>query len=201
MACTADSLIQVFNQAFAESESTLLVKGGDEPVYYPAGCAQNPGSFHQILFAHGYVNSALHEVAHWCIAGRERRKLVDYGYWYHPDGRSSSQQRCFEKVEIKPQALEWHFAKACGVGFRVSLDNLNNPHQHLLMDSSAKFKQAVSDQAISYVQKGLPERAALFKKICAEAFGSYAVPDGEAKSGDPTLTGKVVGTDFCVSQL
>lgn len=71
-----------------------------------------------------FFNSALHEISHWTIAGEERRKLPDLGYWYAPDGRTQEQQALFEQVEIKPQAIEWMFAKAFGRKFRVSLDNL-----------------------------------------------------------------------------
>lgn len=66
----------------------------------------------------------MHEISHWCIAGAQRRILPDLGYWYAPDGRTAEQQRLFEQVEVKPQALEWLFAQACLRPFRVSLDNL-----------------------------------------------------------------------------
>ncbi len=48
--------------------------------------------------------SALHEISHWCIAGKARRELVDFGYWYCPDGRDAMTQSQFEDVEVKPQA-------------------------------------------------------------------------------------------------
>jgi release factor glutamine methyltransferase len=38
------------------------------------------------------------------VAGKERRKLEDFGYWYEPDGRSEERQRDFEKVEVKPRS-------------------------------------------------------------------------------------------------
>ncbi len=38
--------------------------------------------------------------------------LPDLGYWYAPDGRIEEQQALFEQVEIKPQAIEWLFAKS-----------------------------------------------------------------------------------------
>lgn len=66
--------------------------------------------------------------------GKERRKLEDFGYWYEPDGRSEERQRDFEKVEVKPQALEWILATAAGFRYFASADNLNgNPgiHNHL----------------------------------------------------------------------
>lgn len=112
-------LILHFNQWFAHHH-VILFRGEDEPEYFPA-TADQPA---KIQFAHGFFNSALHEISHWCIAGQHRRTLPDLGYWYAPDGRTAQQQALFEQVEIKPQALEWLFAKACMRRFRVSLDNL-----------------------------------------------------------------------------
>ncbi|XID75298.1 elongation factor P hydroxylase [Alkanindiges sp. WGS2144] len=115
-----DWLITHFNVWFAHHE-VVLERGEHEPEYFPA---QN-GQPARIVFAHGYFASALHEISHWCIAGTERRKLPDLGYWYAPDGRNAEQQALFEQVEIKPQALEWLFSQACQRRFQVSLDNLN----------------------------------------------------------------------------
>lgn len=75
-------LISVFNQTFMPSHNTELLLGGDEPIYLPAS---EEHRHHRIIFARGFYASALHEVAHWCIAGPQRRLLEDYGYWYHPD--------------------------------------------------------------------------------------------------------------------
>ena len=118
MHCSND-LIMLFNGLFRQPRQTILVRGDDEPEYLPAG--SGPA---QVVFAHGYFSSALHEVSHWCIAGEYRRTLQDYGYWYCPDGRSREQQCAFEQVEVKPQALEWLFALACGWRFHISVDNL-----------------------------------------------------------------------------
>lgn len=117
-----EDLVTLFNTLFRKSRGTELVRGGDEPEYLPAGVA---GEYAQVIFAHGYFASALHEISHWCIAGEKRRQLPDYGYWYCPDGRTPEQQRAFEQVEIKPQALEWLFSVACGSGFHISVDNLD----------------------------------------------------------------------------
>jgi len=164
LACSAETIITVFNQTFADTELTLLERGDAEPVYYPAGCLQNPGIYHRILFAHGFVSSALHEIAHWCIAGASRRQLVDYGYWYQPDGRSAAQQRCFEQAETKPQALEWHLSLVCGVKFNLSSDNLDNHREMPEIHANLQFKQAVVKQALSYYQFGLPPRARIFQE-------------------------------------
>ncbi len=150
-----DKLIELFNAIFS-AENTRLVRGEGEPIYMPAD-ATNP--YHRIEFAHGYFSSALHEIAHWCIAGRARRKLVDYGYWYCPDGRNAEQQTEFEKVEVKPQALEWAFSVACGRRFGVSTDNLNG-----IEPDRFAFAQQVKKQLANYLQDGFPLRAQRFIK-------------------------------------
>ena len=114
-----DWLILHFNHWFSHHNVTL-VRGDFEPEYFPA-TNQGPA---KIQFAHGFLNSALHEISHWSIAGEKRRLLPDLGYWYAPDGRTQEQQSLFEQVEIKPQAIEWLFAQSFGRKFRVSLDNL-----------------------------------------------------------------------------
>ncbi|WP_459782603.1 elongation factor P hydroxylase, partial [Photobacterium sp. R1] len=90
-----NDLITLFNRTFLTRFNTELVLGGDEPIYLPAD-TEHP--HHRIVFARGYFASALHEIAHWCIAGPERRLKEDYGYWYLPDGRDTEQQAVFEQV-------------------------------------------------------------------------------------------------------
>src|SRR5699024_7455731 len=62
----ATTLVRIFNQVFATTYRTLLEAGGDEPLYQPAS---EPAGRHRIVFTRDYFASALHEVAHWCIAG------------------------------------------------------------------------------------------------------------------------------------
>jgi elongation factor P hydroxylase len=147
-------LIALFNGTFTETENTVLVKGDHEPIYIPANSAQLK---HQIVFAHGYFASALHEIAHWCIAGKQRRLLEDYGYWYSPDGRDVEQQSEFEIVEVKPQAIEWAFSCASGKPFTVSTDNLNGA-----VTDTQGFQNAVKQQVMYYLEQGFPARAAEF---------------------------------------
>ena len=147
-------LIRLFDRCFAVSCNTRLVGGGSEPVYLPAD-EQEP--VHRIIFTLDYFRSALHEVAHWCVAGEERRRQVDYGYWYAADGRSAEQQAAFERVEVKPQALEWLFCEAAGHRFRVSLDNLSGEPTDPM-----PFKRRVVDQVRIYLRDGMPERAGRF---------------------------------------
>ena len=100
--------------------------------------------------------------------------LRDYGYWYAPDGRSFEQQCAFELVEVKPQALEWLFAHACGQPFRISVDNLANDH-----GASETFKQAIVTQARHYCESGLPHRARCWLTALSHAFNQadILVPD------------------------
>ena len=91
-------LVDIFNALFLEEQNTRLQVGAVEP-FYQAPKANQPAV---IYSRDNYFSSALHEIAHWCIAGTERRKLEDYGYWYCPDGRTADQQQAFEQVEIKP---------------------------------------------------------------------------------------------------
>lgn len=146
-----EDLIGIFNHTFRASFNTEMVRGNEEPVYLPADASY---PIHRIVFAHGFFSSALHEIAHWCIAGDERRKLVDYGYWYHSDGRDAKQQQVFEAVEVKPQAVEWALASACDKPFNVSTDNLNGAPSNRLA-----FQHKVHDQVMIYLEKGFPNRA------------------------------------------
>lgn len=119
----AADIVALFAQAVGLTYRTRLLPGGDEPLYRPAS---QPDGWHEIIFRHDYFQSALHEIAHWCVAGQARRQCVDFGYWYEPDGRNSVQQATFERVEARPQAVEWVLSAACGKAFYVSLDNLGS---------------------------------------------------------------------------
>ena len=164
-------LIQIFNQCFSESYNTRLEKGGDYPIYLPEfideGNQLSERPYNVILFAHGFYSSALHEIAHWLVAGKERRKLEDFGYWYEPDGRSAERQREFEQVEVKPQAIEWILATAANFRYFASADNLTGDAG----DNSA-FKQAVYDQVKIYAEKGLPLRAEQLRQALSEFYGT-----------------------------
>ena len=157
-------LEQLFEQCFFEEYRTRLVGAAPEPVYQPAVSA---AQYHTIYYREDFFASALHEVAHWCIAGSQRRVLTDYGYWYLPDGRMASQQRRFEQVECKPQALEWHFSRACKNTFRVSSDNLNSSTD----DSLQHFTESVRKQAVHFCHYGLPLRAARYCAALSACFG------------------------------
>jgi elongation factor P hydroxylase len=160
-------LIKIFNNLFQQAENTILVKGEHEPLYLPAS-SKCPHA--QVIFAHGFYQSALHEIAHWCIAGQDRRQLVDYGYWYQPDGRSAEQQKIFEQVEIKPQALEWMFSVAAGSRFYISADNLSGEETE-----ADHFKLAVYQQVKLYVEHGPPARAQRFLQGLLEHYSKNSI--------------------------
>lgn len=144
--------IDRLNQTVLARFNTRLVGGYPEPFYKAA----TENEFAEIRFTRDHIRSALHELAHWCVAGRERRQQDDYGYWYAPDGRSDVQQRLFFQVEIIPQAIEKHFCNALGIPFAVSVDNLGNPSVSGIED----FTRAVDQTCSDYALHGLPARAA-----------------------------------------
>lgn len=155
-------LIQLFDDTFYRQYNTRLIKGGDEPFYQPANdnCA-----YHQIIFARGFYASAFHEIAHWCQAGKERRLLEDFGYWYIPDGRNEQQQKKFEQVEVIPQAIEWAFNVAAQKKFHVSSDNLDG-----FQADTHGFKKKVFAQVCVYLQQGFPPRAQQFIEALAKFY-------------------------------
>lgn len=160
----------LFERCFYGQYNTRLCGGGTEPMYLPA---QNDTTHHCLVYRADYVASALHEIAHWCIAGSERRRQVDFGYWYAPDGRDRQQQRAFEAVEVKPQALEWIFSEALGLSFRLSVDNLNGCHGEGAASADGnEFADSVHAQVLSYCQSGLPGRAARFADALANSRGA-----------------------------
>lgn len=144
-----DDIISVFSRLFSASHHTVLVGGANEPLYEPAKDAEPA----RIIFKEDFVASALHELAHWCIAGAERRKQVDYGYWYVPD-RSGEAQSRFEEAEATPQAMEWVLSVAAGVPFRVSVDNVGAP-----LASSCHFRHQVRSAVMDRLECGLGLRA------------------------------------------
>lgn len=153
---TLAEVLEVFHGLFAEGgrgTGVRLVGGFPEPFYRAPG----PAGGAEIRFTRDYLNSCLHEAAHWCIAGPARRALDDYGYWYRPDGRNGSEQSEFFQAEAAPQALEWAFALACGARFRASLDNLGGS-----ADGLAEFGAVLEGKLRSYLAAGFPPRADRF---------------------------------------
>jgi len=141
------------NREVLQQHGTRLVGGFPEPYYR----APTTNTLAEIQFTRDHERSALHELAHWCIAGEARRRMDDYGYWYEPDGRTVRQQARFFEFEVKPQALEKHFCHALGIPFQISIDNLGNTG----VDGIDQFSTGVDKQYAIYTATGLPERASV----------------------------------------
>ncbi|MCF6194312.1 MAG: elongation factor P hydroxylase [Kangiellaceae bacterium] len=175
-----DKLVSVFNKLFLLQENTRLKMGAVEPFYQ----AWKDGNSAVIFAREDYFSSALHEIAHWTIAGKERRQQDDFGYWYEPEGRTKQQQYQFEQVEIKPQAIEGLLSLACGQTFNISTDNFSDDDysedigsennwsgnkQSPNMAIANQFKRSISLQMKDYFELGLPTRAnQLLLELCKQ---------------------------------
>jgi len=148
----APQVMCLFNREFSVSDKTELIGGAPEPYY-------QPGSPHRIYFRADYARSALHEVAHWCVAGWRRRRLPDYGYWYSPDGRDAAQQQAFFTVEARPQAIERCFCKAIGIPFSPSVDNVG---AQIEPEQLRRFEARIQEWCSQFECTGLPFRAVRF---------------------------------------
>lgn len=157
----------IFSACFLDEFQTVLVGGGAEPVYLPSEAPEHTP--HRVVYREDYVASALHEVAHWCLAGARRRTLEDYGYWYAPDGRDEEQQAAFEAAEARPQALEWILSEACGFDFHLSADNLAGG-----VGPSERFASAVARERQRFLAGGLPSRAERFRLALVDRFRGAA---------------------------
>lgn len=162
-----NDLIRIFNQLFLQRYNTELVLGDDEPVYLPADADYR---HHRIVFAHGFFASALHEIAHWCVAGPQRRLLNDFGYWYKPDGRTALEQAEFERVEVCPQAYEWILSQSAGHRFYFSADNLAAG-----LGASGDFMHAVQTRVLALLEAGLPPRVLALSNALRDYYGMPAL--------------------------
>ena len=109
-----------FNATFSSAWQVRIQGGAQEPLYRPAGsaCTQS-----RLYYREDFAASALHEIAHWCIASVARLAREDFGYVYIPPPRTSAAQDQFLALELRTQALERVFAGAAGVPFRPSYDH------------------------------------------------------------------------------
>ena len=144
---------KTFSDCFYNRYRTKLVGGSEEPFYK----APKEGVQGEIHFRSDFLRSALHETSHWCIAGNDRLKQDDWGYWYAPDGRNEEEQALFFKVEVKPQAVEKEFCCVLGIPFDVSVDNLDGAKGPV-----EAFKLEVELKNLSYKKNGFPKRAEEF---------------------------------------
>lgn len=138
----------IFSAQFFATHRTCLLGGFDEP-FYRAPTATSEG---QVQYRLDYLSSALHELAHWCLAGPQRLQQDDYGYSYQSE-RDLSAQLDFERLEARTQALEWLLHLACGQKFRPSADNLSLPDYDL-----RPFARRIEQQAAQMLNGHLPPR-------------------------------------------
>lgn len=157
----ATFLEKTFNDVFFSAYNTRLVGGFDEPFYL----AKDEQNVSQIQYRFDYPSSALHEIAHWCVAGVERRKVDDFGYWYAEDGRTLEQQKTFEQFEVQPQAYECILHWAAGMKFDVSVDNLALPEY-----DASPFRLAVYQRVKQILTDGLPERVQALSEALYQGF-------------------------------
>lgn len=77
-------MIEIFNSCFVDDFNIRLIKGDDESIYFFVDAEV---SYNRIVFVYGFYVSVIYEISYWCIVGKARRELVDFGYWYCSDGR------------------------------------------------------------------------------------------------------------------
>lgn len=160
----SQDLSPLFRACFPEHH-TELIGGAAEPLYTPWEHNQPA----KIYYTQDYYRSALHEIAHWCIAGAERRKQEDYGYWYAPEGRSAEQQLQFESVEVRPQALELLFCAAVAHEFYVSCDNFE------VEGDEQAFQANVWAEAQRMLKGAIPPRGLQWMRALQHAYGMRQV--------------------------
>jgi len=157
----AARIADTFNRTFGASHRTCMVGGGVEPLYEPAA-TDRPA---RIVYTRDYAASALHEAAHWCLAGAARRGLRDYGYSYVPGPRDPQSRAAFFASEYDVQAVEALLAEVCAVRFVVSADDFAAPQADL-----ESFERNVRAAIERRRTRGLPLRAERFRDALIEEF-------------------------------
>lgn len=152
-------IVRAFDSVFAnaaELERQTVLRGGyDEPRYLPSAV----GMPAQIRYTFDYPASALHEAAHWLRAGRRRRQLDDYGYWYVGEPRPAAVQRAFLRVEASVQALECALSEAAGLAFRASVDDFSMTER-----GREQFERRVREEAARCERAGWSEPVNRFRR-------------------------------------
>ncbi len=156
------AIADCFNTAFG-AERVRLIGGASEPLYEP-GFGATPA---RLYYREDFAASALHEAAHWCIAGSARRKLQDFGYAYVAPPRSAAAQARFFSAELKTQTLESIFAGCAGIEFRPSADNL----EATVDDFSAAVTDATPAMMV-WLQGSSGERAHRFCRALCRSSGA-----------------------------
>jgi elongation factor P hydroxylase len=172
----ASELSALFNECFDRPavlpvDRARMIVGAAEPLYLPPDAAHEHGRIHA---TRDFAASVLHEAAHWLHAGRRRRGLSDYGYWYLPDGRDAVAQARFEQQEWRVQAIECSLCAAAGLPFRYSADNLSHP------EPSGLFKSRVAAALHRFCQEPGPRLRCFQDALCAVSGLGRAGLFGEA---------------------
>ncbi len=151
-ALTQAEICECFNRLFAIPFNVEMRGGGAEPDYSPPTAKQRGA----LVARADYAASALHEAAHWCVAGSARRRLPDYGYVYLPPPRNPPDQRRFFAWELRNQAVECYLCDAAGLAYRASADD-----PELALDALAAFEARVRALSLSPPQRALQLAAEL----------------------------------------
>ncbi len=144
----------LFEHCFYQRYKTRCLGGAKEPLYRPADAK----GIAWLSYREDFPASALHEISHWCLAGKRRRQLTDFGFSYVTAPRSLCAQVQFLAAEVQPQALESLFCRAVRLPFRCSFDDLEDQFMAL----RPGFEAAVANAAQSFLRNGLPARAGQF---------------------------------------
>lgn len=169
MSICCEELAALFNMVFEGSEQTVLIATDDEPHYLPKG---DDRLDYRIFYTRDSYTSLMHEVAHWCRAGVDRRQLPDYGYWYQAGNRLPPAQQLYVQSESKTQALEWIFCVAAGL--RLQIIPENQPHS---FEPSPEFKRSIYDAALNYLRRGLSDRSERFKQTLLSHYQKHIIFD------------------------
>ena len=149
VALSQADICSCFNRIFSVPYQVVLRGGGAEPEYLPPSAGKRGA----IIAREDFAASALHEAAHWCIAGTQRRTLRDYGYRYVPPPRGAAGQARFFSLELLPQAVECYLAARAGIGFVASADDPQWP-----VADVRRFEQEVVSLAAAWESPGNPAR-------------------------------------------
>lgn len=144
-------LAEVFNRSFGERYHVRCLGGFDQPEYLTAVQTKGPA---QLRYTLDYPASVLHEIAHWCVAGKARLARNDFGYGYLPPPRDCATQQRFFALEFKVQALEAWFALGTGVRFVASADNFECSDE-----ARNAFAQQIADAVQAFTLSDIPPRA------------------------------------------
>ena len=168
-----------FNALFEARYRVQLRGGGAEPDYFPP-TESAPGA---LVAREDFATSALHEAAHWCVAGAARRALPDYGYVYLPPPRSAIDQQLFFSSELRNQAVELYLAVSAGVAFRASADDPDLGFSDLAAFELEVRALVAQWQGPALLQRhsAPPQRAVLL----GAALSAALLAERTAKSGAP----------------